>query len=69
MEALKVREIGDGKCTGHVAYLGEKRSNTIVVENSGGRETFGRTKPKWDNNIKLVPKEMEGFELGVSPSG
>lgn len=45
----------------------KKRSNTIVVENSGGREEFGRPKPKWSDNIKLEPKEIEGFELGLSP--
>lgn len=45
METLKVREFGDGRWTGPVAHLGEKRStHTILVENSGGREAFVRPK-------------------------
>jgi hypothetical protein len=60
VETLKVREIGDRRWRGHVALLGEKRStHTTVMENSGGRETFGRPKPKWEDNIKLETKEIK----------
>jgi hypothetical protein len=58
VETLEVRKIGDGKWRGHVAHLGEKRSNTVVVKKSSGRATFGRPEPKWDDNIKLEPKEI-----------
>ena len=59
-ETLKAKEIGAGWWAGHVAHLGQKSNNhTIVVENSGGGEAFGRPKPKWDGNIKLEPKEIK----------
>jgi hypothetical protein len=29
------------------------------MENSGGREAFGRPKPKGKDNIKLEPKEVK----------
>lgn len=27
--------------------------------NSGGREAFGRPKPKWEDNIKMEAKEIK----------
>jgi hypothetical protein len=40
--------------------MGEKRNpHTIVVENSGGKEAFGRPEPKWDGNIELEPREIK----------
>jgi hypothetical protein len=49
------------RCAGHVARMGEGRGvHRVLVGNPEGRRPLGRTRRRWENNIKTDLEEMGG---------
>jgi hypothetical protein len=44
---------------GHVAGMGERRgAYRVLVEKPEGRRPFGRRRHRWEDNIKMDPREL-----------
>jgi hypothetical protein len=43
---------------GHVACMREMRNASILLGNPEGKKSFRRSRHRWENNIKMDPKEM-----------
>jgi hypothetical protein len=60
------------RCAGHVARIGEKRNAyRILVGKPEGKTALGRSRRRWEDNIKMGPREIgwEWHEIHYSDSG
>ena len=56
VRAIKSRRM---RWAGHVARMGEKRGvNRVLVGNHGGQRPLGRSRHRWDDNIKMNLHEV-----------
>jgi len=47
------------RCAGHVARMGERRSaHRVLVGKPEGKGSLGRPRCRWEDNIKMDPKEV-----------
>jgi hypothetical protein len=61
---IKSRRI---RLAGHVACVGERKGvYRVLVEKSEGKRTLGRSRNRWEYNIKMVLQEVGCVCLNLS---
>ena len=49
---------------GHVAHMGERSEYRVLVGKPKGKRPLGRTRRRWEDNIKMDHREM-GWDHGL----
>jgi hypothetical protein len=65
MEDLRMIKSRRMRWAGHVARMGQRRGlHRVLMEKHKGKKTHGRSRHKWDDNIKMDLQEVgcEGMD-------